>query len=108
MEILNDPTSDDGHGYDRTRAEGKGYVSSEISTHFDPAGAGNSLEYGEISARIRLPGGSNSNAIWPAFWMSAMTFRPLAGPPAAKSTSWRRSAHPERTIPRYTPSFRRR
>jgi beta-glucanase (GH16 family) len=73
MQIVNDPTSDDGQALAMTlepAPNGTGdYVSSEISTHFDPSGAGNSLEYGEISARIRLPGGSNSNAIWPAFWM---------------------------------------
>ena len=73
MQIVNDPTSDDGQALAMTlepAPNGTGdYVSSEIATQFDPSGAGNSLEYGEISARIRLPGGSNSNAIWPAFWM---------------------------------------
>jgi hypothetical protein len=45
------------------------YNSSEISTLVDPSGLGNSLEYGEIEARIMIPGGNNSGAIWPAFWL---------------------------------------
>jgi len=45
------------------------YDSAEICTEVDPSGAGNSLEYGEITARIKIPGGNNSGAIWPAFWM---------------------------------------
>ncbi|MGD0140446.1 MAG: family 16 glycosylhydrolase [Tepidisphaeraceae bacterium] len=73
MEIVNDAQSDDGQALAMTlepAPNGTGdYVSSEIATQFDPSGAGNSLEYGEISARIRIPGGSNSNAIWPAFWL---------------------------------------
>jgi beta-glucanase (GH16 family) len=46
-----------------------GYNSSEISTLVDPSALGNSLEYGEIQARIMIPGGNNSAAIWPAFWL---------------------------------------
>jgi hypothetical protein len=45
------------------------YNSSEITTLFDPNGQGNNLEYGEIQARIMIPGGTNSSAIWPAFWL---------------------------------------
>jgi len=45
------------------------YDSAEICTEFDPSGIANNLEYGEIQARIRLPGGNNSGAIWPAFWL---------------------------------------
>jgi beta-glucanase (GH16 family) len=45
------------------------YDSAEICTEIDPSGDGNSIEYGEIQARIRIPGGNNSGAIWPAFWL---------------------------------------
>ncbi len=45
------------------------YDSAEISTRLDSSGVANNLEYGEIEARIQLPGGNNSAAIWPAFWM---------------------------------------
>jgi beta-glucanase (GH16 family) len=45
------------------------YDSAEISTKLDPSNIANNLQYGHIEARIKLPGGNNSNAIWPAFWM---------------------------------------
>ncbi len=45
------------------------YDSAEISTRVDPSNVANNLEYGEIEARIQLPGGNDSAAIWPAFWM---------------------------------------
>jgi hypothetical protein len=45
------------------------YVSSEISTKIDPAHLGNNIEYGHIEASIKMPGGSDSGAVWPAFWM---------------------------------------
>jgi hypothetical protein len=45
------------------------YNSSEICTAFDPDNGGNNIEYGEIQARIMIPGGTNSSAIWPAFWL---------------------------------------
>jgi beta-glucanase (GH16 family) len=45
------------------------YDSAEISTKIDPSGIANDMEYGEITARIDIPGGNNSDAIWPAFWL---------------------------------------
>jgi beta-glucanase (GH16 family) len=45
------------------------YDSAEISTEFDPSGVADNMEYGEIQARIKIPGGNNSGAIWPAFWL---------------------------------------
>ncbi len=45
------------------------YDSAEISTEFDPSGIADNMEYGEIQARIKIPGGNNSGAIWPAFWL---------------------------------------
>ncbi len=45
------------------------YDSAEICTEVDPSGIANNMEYGEIQARIKIPGGNNSGAIWPAFWL---------------------------------------
>ena len=36
--------------------------------------------YGHIEARIRLPGGNNSNAIWPAFWMLGNNIKTVGWP----------------------------
>jgi beta-glucanase (GH16 family) len=73
MQIVSDPESTNGQALalSLSPAPGKSgsYYSAEISTKNDPIGVGNSIEYGEIQARIKIPGGSNSNAIWPAFWM---------------------------------------
>jgi beta-glucanase (GH16 family) len=73
MQIVSDAQAGDGSALAMTLlpspANNGTYDSAEISTRVDPSGLGNSLEYGEVSARIRIPGGNNSNAIWPAFWM---------------------------------------
>jgi beta-glucanase (GH16 family) len=73
MQIASDSQATDGQALamSLTPAPGKSgyYDSAEICTEYDPSGAGNSLEYGEIQARIKIPGGNNSGAIWPAFWL---------------------------------------
>jgi beta-glucanase (GH16 family) len=73
LQIVSDPLANDGKALAMSlmpNPNGSGdYLSSEITTEVDPSGAGNSIEYGHIEARIRLPGGSNSGAIWPAFWL---------------------------------------
>jgi beta-glucanase (GH16 family) len=73
MQIVSDSQATDGQALamSLTPAPGKSgyYDSAEICTEYDPSGAGNSLEYGEIQARIKIPGGNNSGAIWPAFWL---------------------------------------
>src|ERR1700722_19363575 len=69
LSIVADPAATD----DRAAAitlipEGGGkYNSAEISTQIDPVG--DSLEYGEVSARIKLPSATNAAGVWPAFWM---------------------------------------
>jgi hypothetical protein len=73
IQVISDPTAQYGQALQMTllpNPSGDGtYLSSEISTQFDPSGAGNNIQYGQIQASIRLPGGSNSGAVWPAFWM---------------------------------------
>jgi beta-glucanase (GH16 family) len=73
LQLVSDPNATDGQALAMSLlpAPGKSgtYYSAEISTKVDPSGIGNSLEYGEITARIKIPGGNNSAAIWPAFWM---------------------------------------
>jgi len=73
MQIATDSQATNGQALamSLTPAPGKNgyYDSAEICTEYDPSGAGNSLEYGEIQARIKIPGGNNSGAIWPAFWL---------------------------------------
>jgi beta-glucanase (GH16 family) len=75
LQIISDPLANDGKALamslmpDPASGKSGDYVSSEITTEFDPTGAGNGLEYGHIEARIKIPGGNNSAAIWPAFWM---------------------------------------
>ncbi|MGA2439439.1 MAG: family 16 glycosylhydrolase [Tepidisphaeraceae bacterium] len=73
MQIAGDSQATDGQALamSLTPAPGRSgyYDSAEICTEYDPSGAGNSLEYGEIQARIKIPGGNNSGAIWPAFWL---------------------------------------
>ncbi|HEY1921640.1 MAG TPA: family 16 glycosylhydrolase, partial [Tepidisphaeraceae bacterium] len=73
LQVVSDSQSTDGQALAMSLTPKPGdngsYDSSEISTEFDPSGIAQSMEYGEITARIKLPGGTNSNAIWPAFWM---------------------------------------
>src|SRR5271170_3209604 len=70
MQIVSDPSADDGKALAMSlipNPNGNGtYDSAEISTEADPSGAGDNLIYGHIEARIRIPGGNNSSAIWPA------------------------------------------
>jgi beta-glucanase (GH16 family) len=71
--IVSDSAATDGQALAMTLqpspSQSGDYDSAEICTEVDPSGLGNSLEYGEITARIKMPGGNNSGAIWPAFWM---------------------------------------
>ncbi|MGD1277520.1 MAG: family 16 glycosylhydrolase [Tepidisphaeraceae bacterium] len=71
LQIVSDAQANDGKALAMTLLpdpSGNGtYDSAEICTEVDPAGS--SLEYGHIEARIKLPGGPNSGAIWPAFWI---------------------------------------
>jgi beta-glucanase (GH16 family) len=73
IQVINDPTAKYGQALQMTlmpNPNGNGtYLSSEISTRIDPSKLGNNIEYGHIEASIKIPGGSNSGAIWPAFWM---------------------------------------
>lgn len=73
IQVISDPTAKYGQALQMTllpNPNGNGtYLSSEISTRVDPSHDGNNIEYGHIEASIKLPGGSNSGAIWPAFWM---------------------------------------
>ena len=45
--------------------------------------------YGRIEVRAKLPTGKG---MWPAIWMLGINPGTVAGPPAARSTSWRTSA----------------
>jgi beta-glucanase (GH16 family) len=84
MQIVSDSQASDGKALAMTlepAPNGTGdYVSAEISTRVDPSGQGNNLLYGEIAARIRIPGGSNSGAIWPAFWMLGDNIKTVGWP----------------------------
>jgi beta-glucanase (GH16 family) len=67
--VVADPAATDGHALAMTlMPNGNGtFNSSEISTQIDPIA--DNLEYGEVSARIKLPSATNAAGIWPAFWM---------------------------------------
>lgn len=73
IQVINDSTATYGQALQMTlmpNPSGNGtYLSSEVSTKVDPSQLGNNIEYGHIEASIKLPGGSNSGAVWPAFWM---------------------------------------
>jgi beta-glucanase (GH16 family) len=73
LQVVSDSQSTDGQALAMSLTPKPGangfYDSAEISTEYDPSGIANNMEYGEIQARIKLPGGSNSSAIWPAFWL---------------------------------------
>jgi Glycosyl hydrolases family 16 len=69
LSIVSDPQATDGRALAMTmipQSNGT-FNSSEISTQIDPIG--DSLEYGEVSARIKLPSATNAAGVWPAFWM---------------------------------------
>ncbi len=73
LQVVSDSQATDGQALAMSLTPAPGasgsYDSSEISTEFDPSGVANDMEYGEIQARIKIPGGNNSGAIWPAFWL---------------------------------------
>ncbi|HUB26698.1 MAG TPA: family 16 glycosylhydrolase [Tepidisphaeraceae bacterium] len=69
LSVVSDPQATDGRALAMTmipQSNGT-FDSSEISTQIDPIG--DSLEYGEVSARIKLPSATGAAGIWPAFWM---------------------------------------
>jgi beta-glucanase (GH16 family) len=84
LQIVSDPSATDGQALAMSLTPSPNnngtYDSAAITSEFDPAGLGDNMEYGEIQARIKLPGGSNSSAIWPAFWMMGDDFPTVGWP----------------------------
>ena len=85
LSVVNDPSATDGRALAMTIIPQKNgtFDSSEISTQVDPIG--DSLEYGEVSARIKMPSTTNAAGIWPAFWMLGNN---ISTPENQNTTQW--------------------
>ena len=68
------------------------YVSAEISTKFDPSGAGNNLNMDTSTPASASPAEATAAQFGRPSGCSATTSVRSAGPPAAKSTSWKTTA----------------
>jgi beta-glucanase (GH16 family) len=86
LSVVSDPAATDGRALAMTLIpQGNGtYKSSEISTQIDPIG--DNLEYGQVSARIKLPSAVNAAGIWPAFWMLGNNLNTPEKP--SNTTNW--------------------
>jgi beta-glucanase (GH16 family) len=84
LQIVSDPNATNGQALAMSLTPSPSnngtYDGAAIKTEFDPSGLGDDMEYGEIQARIKLPGGNNSAAIWPAFWMMGDNYSTVGWP----------------------------
>ncbi len=80
MSIVADPAATDDRALAITLTpEGGGvYDSARITTQVDPIG--DSLEYGTVEARIKLPSATNAQGVWPAFWMLGNNINSVSWP----------------------------
>ncbi len=88
LSVVSDPAATDGRALSMTLFPvAGGFNSSEISTQVDPIA--DNLEYGQVSARIKLPSAVNAAGIWPAFWMLGNNLNTPEKP--TNSVSWPQS-----------------